>query len=105
MNDTSALSPLDGRYAGQVEAFARSFSEEALFRQRLPWKSSGFCAGGRTGAGRVTPVAPEVAATLKTWVATFGSEDVARVKLIERRINHDVKAVEYFLKENSLPSG
>ena len=56
MNDTSALSPLDGRYAGQVEAFARSFSEEALFRQRYR-RGGGVVSrpGGRTGTGRVAP--------------------------------------------------
>jgi adenylosuccinate lyase len=96
----AALSPLDGRYAGQVEAFARSFSEEALFRQRFTVEVEWFLTlAGEPGLPELPPVAAEVAATLKSWVAGFGPDDVARIKAIEARINHDVKAVEYLVKE------
>src|SRR5580658_536697 len=95
-----ALSPLDGRYASQVEAFAKALSEEALFRQRFTVEVEWFLTlAGERGIRELPAVSPETAATLKGWVADFGPAEVARIKDIERRINHDVKAVEYLLKE------
>jgi adenylosuccinate lyase len=95
-----ALSPLDGRYAADVVPFARAFSEEALFRQRftvevewLLWLAA------EPEIVELPPIGADTAATLKGWVAGFGPADVARAREIERRINHDVKAVEYLLKE------
>ena len=96
------LSPLDGavRYATQVEAFARAFSEEALFRQRFTVEVEWLLAlAAEPGIAELAPIPPETAAILKGWVAEFGPTEVARIKEIERRINHDVKAVEYLLKE------
>jgi adenylosuccinate lyase len=95
-----ALSPLDGRYARQVEPFARAFSEEALFRQRFTVEVEWFLAlAAEPGIGELAPLRAETADVLKGWVADFGPDDVARIKAIEGRINHDVKAVEYLLKE------
>jgi adenylosuccinate lyase len=95
-----ALSPLDGRYAADVEPFARAFSEAALFRQRFTVEVEWLLLlAAEPGIAELAPVPPETAATMKGWVADFGPEDSARIKVIERRINHDVKAVEYFLKE------
>jgi adenylosuccinate lyase len=100
MSPAPALSPLDGRYAGQIEAFTRSFSEEALFRQRFTVEVEWFLTlAAEPGVAELEPLAAEVVDTLKAWVADFGPGDVARIKVIEGRINHDVKAVEYFLKE------
>jgi adenylosuccinate lyase len=95
-----ALSPLDGRYAPQMGAFADAFSESALFRQRFGVEVEWLLAlSAEPGVAELPPIEPGVAATLRKWVAEFGPEDVARIKDIERRINHDVKAVEYLLKE------
>jgi adenylosuccinate lyase len=95
-----ALSPLDGRYARQVESFARAFSEEALFRQRFTVEVEWFLAlAAEPGIGELPPVPAETAGVLKGWIADFGPEDVVRIKAIEGRIKHDVKAVEYLLKE------
>jgi adenylosuccinate lyase len=95
-----ALSPLDGRYAAAVEPFAKAFSEEALLRQRFAVEVEWLLLlAAEPGIVELAPIGPETAATLKGWVADFGPEDVARIKDIEARINHDVKAVEYFLKE------
>ncbi|MBO0729425.1 MAG: adenylosuccinate lyase [Acidimicrobiaceae bacterium] len=95
-----ALSPLDGRYAALVEDYARAFSEEALFRHRFAvevgWLRT---LASRPEIAELPPLAPEVDQTLDTWVAGFGPEDVARIKALEAEINHDVKAVEYYLKE------
>jgi adenylosuccinate lyase len=97
---TGSLSPLDGRYAHQVEAYAHSFSEEALFRQRFAVEVEWFLAlAAEPGIPELPPVPPDRSETLRSWVAAFGSAEVARIKEIERRINHDVKAVEYFLKD------
>ena len=95
-----ALSPLDGRYANQVEPYARSFSEEALFRQRfrveVEWLLN---LASEPGIGELPSVDGAGAAELRRWVSEFGRGDFERIKEIERRINHDVKAVEYYLKE------
>jgi adenylosuccinate lyase len=98
--NAGALSPLDGRYASQVEPFARAFSEEALFRQRFYVEVEWLLAlSSESGVTELAPIPSDVAATLRGWVADFGSSEVTRLKEIERRINHDVKAVEYLLKE------
>jgi adenylosuccinate lyase len=95
-----ALSPLDGRYSAQVEPFAGAFSEQALFRQRFAVEVQWLLAlAGEPGITELPPIASDTVAALKAWVTDFGPDDVRRIKEIERRINHDVKAVEYLLKE------
>ncbi len=95
-----ALSPLDGRYARQVEPFARAFCEEALFRQRFAVEVEWLLAlSSEPGLPELPPISPEVTATIRGWVADFGPAEMTRVKEIEGRINHDVKAVEYLVKE------
>ena len=99
-SDPGALSPLDGRYARRVEPFAKALSEEALSRQRFTVEVEWFLAlAAEPGIGELPPVPAETADVLKGWVADFGPDDVTRIKVIEGRINHDVKAVEYLLKE------
>ena len=106
MDQTGALSPLDGRYAPQVEAYARSFSEEALFRQRFAVEVEWFLTlAAEPDVPELPPVPAERSETIRSWVSDFGPADVARVKQIERRINHDVKAVEYYLKERLADMG
>ncbi len=96
----AALSPLDGRYATQVEPFARALSEEALLRQRFAVEVEWLLAlSAEPAITELAPLSAETAALLKGWVADFGPADVTRIKETERRINHDVKAVEYHLKE------
>jgi adenylosuccinate lyase len=91
---------LDGRYATQAEPYARAFSEEALFRQRFRVEIDWLVALSRQPAIAELGLIPgETMALLARWVAEFGPADVARIKDIERQINHDVKAVEYYLKE------
>ena len=103
---TGALSPLDGRYAPQLETYARSFSEEALFRQRFAVEVEWFLAlAAEPDIPELPPVSAERAETIRGWVSDFGPSDVSRVKEIERRINHDVKAVEYYLKERLTGTG
>ena len=97
---TGALSPLDGRYAPEVEVYARSFSEEALIRQRFAVEIEWFLTlSAEPGIAELPPTGGDRADALRRWVTEFGPADVARIKEIERKINHDVKAVEYYLKE------
>jgi adenylosuccinate lyase len=97
---TEALSPLDGRYRAQAAPFARAFSEEALFRQRFRVEVEWLLQlASEPSIGELPAVDPQTQATLRDWVSNLGAGDIERVKEIERRINHDVKAVEYYLKD------
>jgi adenylosuccinate lyase len=95
-----SLSPLDGRYAAQTSRFAHAFSEEALFRQRFRVEVEWLLAlAVEPAIPELDPVDESVAAVIRSWASGFAEADVARIKEIEARINHDVKAVEYLLKE------
>jgi adenylosuccinate lyase len=101
-----AISPLDGRYAAQLNDFDREFSEEALFRHRFTVEVGWLRAlAARPEIVELPPLAPGIDAALKEWVAGFGPAEVARIKEIELVTNHDVKAVEYLLKERLLEAG
>jgi len=96
----TALSPLDGRYAGKVDALREHFSEYALIKQRvlveLAWLRA---LAGEPGIEEVPAFSAAGQAALDKIGDAFSVEDAARVKEIERTTNHDVKAVEYWLKE------
>jgi len=95
-----ALSPLDGRYAGKVEGLRDQFSEFALIRQRVRVEVAWLLALAAEGAiAEVPPFADADKAALHALANSFDLADAARVKAIERTTNHDVKAVEYWLKE------
>ena len=95
-----ALSPLDGRYAGKVDALRPIFSEYGLIRARVrvevEWLLVLAAEPGITGLPAFDDGAT---ARLRSLADGFTVEDAARVKAIEATTNHDVKAVEYFLKE------
>src|SRR5262247_2319615 len=96
----TAISPLDGRYATQVQSLAPYFSEEALIHYRvrveLTWLVT---LSERPELPHVRPLTPPERQLLETWGTTFNSAQAQRVKAIEATIGHDVKAVEYYLKE------
>ena len=97
---TAALSPLDGRYASQAAPYAQAFSEEAFFRQRFRVEVEWFkTLAAEPAISELKELQPDTVAQLDGWVEKFGAGEVARIKETERRINHDVKAVEYLLKE------
>jgi adenylosuccinate lyase len=95
-----ALSPLDGRYAAQVAPLRACFSESALIgyrvRVEVEWLLALAAEPGLTGIG---PLSDEAATRLRALASGFDATGAARVKAIERTTNHDVKAVEYWLKE------
>ncbi|MBF0191134.1 MAG: adenylosuccinate lyase [Magnetococcales bacterium] len=96
----TALSPLDGRYARQMASLRPIFSEFGLIYRRvqveLGWLST---LAAEAAIPEVPPFSPEAEARLVALMTDFSEEDARRVKEIERTTNHDVKAVEYFLKE------
>jgi len=95
-----ALSPLDGRYKAQLEDYAHSFSEQALIRQRFRVEVQWLIAlSQEPSLGELEALDAETSATLRRWVEEFGPGEVAEVKAIEAPTNHDVKAVEYHLKQ------
>ena len=103
MTDSSAigrLSPLDGRYASQVKGVAACLSEQALIRQRVRVEVEWLIAMGSHPEIRdVRPLTGDEVALLRGWVDSFDAAQAARVKQIEETTRHDVKAVEYYLKE------
>jgi adenylosuccinate lyase len=104
MNDIdpalTALSPLDGRYRTKVAALAEYFSEFALIRQRvrieLAWLQA---LAAEPAIAEVPPFGDAALAEMARVGREFAPADAARVKAIEASTNHDVKAVEYWLKE------
>ncbi len=96
----TALSPLDGRYAAKVAALREHFSELGLIRARVRVEIAWLIAlGDEPGVAEVAPFPPAARAALESAAATFRPADGARVKAIEQTTNHDVKAMEYWLKE------
>jgi len=96
----TALSPLDGRYATKVAGLRQHFSEFGLIRARVRIEIAWLLAlAGEPGVPEVTPFSADARAVLDAAGASFAPADAERVKAIERTTNHDVKAVEYWLKE------
>jgi adenylosuccinate lyase len=95
-----ALSPLDGRYAGKVDALRPIFSEYGLIKARVRVEVEWLLALSAEPAITELPAFADAAVTrLHALADGFSVADAARVKAIERTTNHDVKAVEYFIKE------
>lgn len=96
----TALSPLDGRYADKLDALRGHFSELALIRSRVRIEIAWLLAlADEPAIAEVPAFGANARATLEAAGRDFGFADAARVKAIERTTNHDVKAVEYWLKE------
>ena len=96
----TALSPLDGRYAGKVEPLRPIFSEFGLMHRRVHVEIEWLLAlAAEPGIKELPPFTATQIKQLHTIADSFGIEDGARIKAIEATTNHDVKAVEYFIKE------
>jgi len=96
----TALSPVDGRYGSKAEALREHFSEFGLIRARviveIRWLQR---LAELAGVTEVPPLSAEATAFLEAMIRDFSLADAERIKEIERTTNHDVKAVEYFIKE------
>jgi adenylosuccinate lyase len=96
----NALSPLDGRYAAKTRALQDHFSEFALMRERVAIEVAWLAAlAGDDSFTALAPFSPATVAELERAAAAFGLADAERIKAIEATTNHDVKAVEYWLRE------
>ena len=95
-----ALSPLDGRYASKADPLRPIFSEYGLIRARVRVEVEWLLAlANEPGVGELAPFDDAGRNRLQALADDFSVADAARVKEIERTTNHDVKAVEYFIKE------
>ncbi|TZF90603.1 adenylosuccinate lyase [Cognatilysobacter lacus] len=95
-----ALSPLDGRYAGKVDALRPVFSEFGLIRARVRVEVEWLVAlAAEPGIVELQEFSDAAVARLRAFAEGLSIADAARVKEIERTTNHDVKAVEYLIKE------
>ena len=99
MDPLLAISPVDGRYAGKTAELSAFFSEFALMRYRVLVEVEYFIALCEMPLPQLDGIDPAVYPQLRAIYGDFTTEDAARIKEIEKRTNHDVKAVEYFLKE------
>jgi adenylosuccinate lyase len=96
----TALSPLDGRYASKVETLRPIFSEFGLMHRRVHVEIEWLLAlAADPGIVELPAFSPAQIEKLKGIAADFNVDDGARIKTIEATTNHDVKAVEYFIKE------
>jgi len=96
----TALSPLDGRYASKLDPLRTIFSEYGLIARRLEVEVRWLQKLAQTSEIlEVKPLIPTSNAHLEAVLSSFSSESAAAVKDIERTTNHDVKAIEYFLKD------
>jgi len=96
----TALSPLDGRYAGKVAALTAHFSEFGLIRHRVRVELAWLAAlADEPALPEIAPFPVSIRSAIDAVAAGFAPADAARVKTIEHTTNHDVKAVEYWLKE------
>ena len=96
----TALSPLDGRYAAQVAPLRSLLSEAAFMQRRVEVEVEWLIALSDLGMLELPPFPASARERLRALVRDFGLAQAARIKAIEAKTNHDVKAVEYFLKES-----
>ena len=99
LNILTAISPIDGRYRGKAEPLAEYFSEYALIKYRVFVEIEYFIALCELPIPQLSGMNKELFPRLRKIYSEFTLENATRVKDIEKVTNHDVKAVEYFIKE------
>jgi adenylosuccinate lyase len=99
LTETTAVSPLDGRYARTAVELREIFSEYAYMRARVRVEIEWLLALATLGIRELPPLPAAAVAAARKLAHDFSLGDCARIKAIEARINHDVKAVEYWIKE------
>ena len=102
LHPLSAISPLDGRYRNQVEHLDIYFSEFALVKYRVKVEIEYFLFLAEKKFFKITPVQKKQTQNI---YHDFSLDDAEKIKAIEKITNHDVKAVEYFLKEKLKEAG
>lgn len=99
LSSLTAISPIDGRYRGKVEILENYYSEYALIRYRVKVEIEYFIALCKLPLPQLAGIDHALFGDLRDIYAKFSVDDAQRVKDIESVTNHDVKAVEYFIKE------
>ncbi len=99
LNELTAISPIDGRYRSKTLELAPYFSEYGLIRYRIKVEIEYFISLAEMGIKGLDLPGKEYKKALRKFYEEFTLDDAERVKEIEKTTNHDVKAVEYFLKE------
>lgn len=99
LNKLTSISPIDGRYRGKTQSLAEFFSEYALIRYRVRVEIEYFISLCELPLPQLAGVDKECFVPLRNIWQNFSEADAAHIKSIESVTNHDVKAVEYFLKE------
>jgi adenylosuccinate lyase len=99
LNNLTAISPVDGRYRGKTEVFANYFSEYALIKYRVLVEIEYFIALCELQLDRLKSIDKKAYKQLRHIYTDFSLADAEKIKEIEKTTNHDVKAVEYFIKE------
>ena len=94
----SALSPLDGRYASKLNALRPLMSEQGYMHRRVQVEIAWFIALSDAGFDEFKPLTPGARRYLTGLVKNFNEEDAMAIKAFEKTTNHDVKAVEYWIK-------
>ena len=105
MSALYAISPIDGRYASKVDALRPIMSEAGLLHHRVQVEVAWIIALSRAGFAELPAFSDAAVAYLNNVVANFGEADAQAIKDIERTTNHDVKAVEYYLKDKMVQFG
>jgi adenylosuccinate lyase len=99
LNELNAVSPIDGRYRSKTSSLSKYFSEEALIKYRVLVEIEYFIALCEIPLPQLAAVNPKVFESLRNIYKNFSTEDALWIKETEKVTNHDVKAVEYFIKE------
>lgn len=105
LNKLTAISPIDGRYRGKVEELAQYFSEFGLIKYRVLVEIEYFIALVNTGIDTFNDFPKERFNDLRAIYTNFSEDDALEIKVTERITNHDVKAVEYFIKDKMTALG
>ena len=99
LSPLNAISPIDGRYRGKTKTLSKYFSEEALIQYRVKVEIEYFIALCEIPLPQLENINPAIFEDLKSIYKHFSEEDAKDIKEIEKTTNHDVKAVEYFIKK------
>ena len=99
LNELNAISPIDGRYRNKTISLAPFFSEEALIRYRVLIEIEYFIALCEIPLPQLKTVNPNIFESLRNIYKNFSTQDALWIKETEKVTNHDVKAVEYFIKD------
>jgi len=99
LSELNAVSPIDGRYRSKTSSLSKFFSEEALIKYRVLVEIEYFIALCEIPLPQLAAVNPNVFESLRNIYKNFSTEDALWIKETEKVTNHDVKAVEYFIKD------